>query len=275
MQEENCLNCGVKLSPGQKFCYNCGQKLNLGKITIKQLFLDFLRIASHAEQGLINLARGLAVDPGKVAIEYVEGKRKKYFNPFTFLAVCITIMVLLNGWMKPYSGLPVPDPNVEAFMPDQHTRELYILTVHRMANMQRIGNHNLNLFTVLVAPYFAFSLWLFFKRRGRTVAEITVAYILFTGFGNLISTIFFSPFLAIFRDTRAYYPILTLSLTTQTLYYSWGLKKFFGYKTTAGYFKVLGALALIGLVGFVIVIIALFIYVYHGAFSVFPYLNGK
>ncbi|HSU28827.1 MAG TPA: DUF3667 domain-containing protein [Chitinophagaceae bacterium] len=274
MQEENCLNCGVKLSPGQKFCYNCGQKLNLGRITLTHLFVDFFRIISHAERGLLNLAKGLAIDPGGVAIEYVEGKRKKYFNPFTFLAVCITVMVLLNSLIKPYAGLPVPDPNVASFMPDQHTRELYELTVKRIANMQRVGNHNVNLFTVLVSPYFAYFLWLFFKRRGRNVAEIMVAYILYTGFANVISTIIFSPFLAMVRHTGAYYPLFALSLFAQTMYYSWGLKKFLGFNTTGGYFKVLGALTLIGVIGFILLIVVLFFYVYHGAFSVFPYLNG-
>ena len=272
MQQANCLNCGAVLTPKQKFCDNCGQKKDLPRITIPNLAKEFLQIITHADKGLLKLLKGLVTNPGKTAAEYVEGKRKTYFSPFTFLALCIAFMLFVNTWIKPYGDLPVPDPEVLARIPDEETRELYILTIERNAKMQNFSNKNLSIISVLVAPYFAFFLWLFFPNRNRNVAEITVAYILFTGIGNVLSTIFISPWLAMYRNTSAYYPIFCTSLFLQTMYYAWGLKTFFNYKTAGGYIKVLAALGLIGLIGFILLIIVLFFYVYHGAFSVFQYL---
>jgi hypothetical protein len=272
MQQANCLNCGAVLTPQQKFCDNCGQKKDTPRITLPGLAKDFLQIITHADKGLLKLLKGLVTNPGKTAAEYVEGKRKTYFNPFTFLALCIAFMLFVNSWTKPYGDLPVPDPEVLARIPDEQTKELYILTVERNAKMQNFSNKNLSNLSVLVAPYFAFFLWLFFPGRKRNVAEITVAYVLFTGFGNVLSTIFISPWLAMYRNTSAYYPIFCTSLLLQTMYYAWGLKTFFNFRTAGGYIKVLAALGLIGLIGFILLIICLFFYVYHGAFSVFKYL---
>src|SRR5450631_2514049 len=98
MQEANCLNCGAALQAHQKYCYNCGQRSDTNRITFPHLLRDFFQTISHADKGLINLFKGLAIHPGKVAAEYADGKRKMYFNPFGFLAICIAFMTLLNNW---------------------------------------------------------------------------------------------------------------------------------------------------------------------------------
>jgi hypothetical protein len=131
----------------------------------------------------------------------------------------------------------------------------------------------MNIFSVLITPYFAFFLWLFFKNRKRNIAEITVAYLLFSGFSNVVITILFSPLLAMYHHTSAYYPVLCSSFLLETFYFAWGLKIFFNYKSVSGYIKVFAALSLIGMLGFIIFFIGMVLYVYHGgAFKVLNYL---
>jgi len=272
MQRANCLNCGGVLTAEQQFCPACGQKTKTPRITARHLLYDFLQSFVRTEKGLFKLLKGLATNPGKTAAEYVEGKRKKYFNPFTFLALCIAFMVFVNNWLKPYDDLPQPDPEVLARITDESRRELYLLTVERLAAVQRIFNKNLNIVSVLVAPYFAFFLWLFFRNRGRNFAEITIAYILFTGFCSVLVTILVSPWLSLFRNSPAYYPILYSSVLLQIMYDAWGLKIFFNYRTAGSYIKVLAVLGLIGLIGFILLIVAYFLYVYRGAYWVLQYL---
>ena len=203
-----------------------------------QLLRDFFQYFTHAEKGVINLFKGLAIRPGKVAAEYVEGKRKTYFNPFTFLALCIAFMAFLNSRIKPYNDLSVPDPKIMARMPDERLKNLYVLTVKRNSGVQEVANRNLNLLSVAVTPYFAFFLWLFFRRRKRNMAEISVAYILFTGFANVLTTILISPWLAMTRNTGAYYPIFYGSMLLQTFYFAWGIKEtFFNYTSVWRIFK--------------------------------------
>lgn len=276
MQRRNCLNCGEVLQEHHQYCYRCGQKTDTPRITNRSLIKDVFQYFTHAERGLFNLFKGLAVRPGNVAAEYVEGKRKTYFNPFGFLALCIALMALLNSQIKPYNDLTVPDPRIMARMPDERLKNLYLLTVERNARVQNVANKNLNLISVAVTPYFAFFLWLFFRERQRNFAEICVAYILFTGFANVASTILFSPWLAMTRNTGWHYPILYSNLFLQTFYYTWGMKAFFNYKTTGGFFKVYAVLAGAGIIGFILLIVVYFYYVYHGeTMEVLRYIGGK
>ncbi|HMK26624.1 MAG TPA: DUF3667 domain-containing protein [Chitinophagaceae bacterium] len=268
MQKTGCLNCGATLIPGQNFCPNCGQKTGIPRITTRSLLRDFLQTILHAEKGIFNLLRGLARHPGRVVTEYVEGKRKKYFNPFSFLALCIAFMVLMNGWLKPYQDVPVPNQQVIVRLPDEKTKELYLLTVKRSAEAQGFFNRNMNFGTLITAPFYAVFLWLFFKRRGRNMAEIAVAYILLTAFIDVLFTVLASPWLALYRGSLTHDYIFWAGLILETFYYAWGLKTFFGYSTKGGYFKVLLALWLTGLIGLVLLMVSYFIYVYHGGASV-------
>jgi hypothetical protein len=274
MQPANCLNCGAALQAHQKYCPECGQKTGIPRITMRQLLRDFLQTITHAEKGLLKLIRGLAINPGRTAVEYVEGKRKTYFNPFGFLALCIAFMLFMNNWIKPYGDLPVADPEVLARMPDEYIRHQYLLSMERTARVQDFLNKNMNIVSVLVTPYFAFFLWLFFRKRKRNMAEINIAYLLFTGFSNAVSSVLFAPWLAMHSNTStAYYFIFWGSVLLQTLYFIWGLNTFFNYRSASGFIKILAVLFLIGFIGFILFFIGLFIYVYRGeTFKVLRYL---
>lgn len=273
MHNAHCLNCGTALYAHQEFCSHCGQKADTTRFTFKQLLHDLLHAFIHAEKGILRLLKGLAFKPGTTAAAFVEGKRKTYFNPFTFLAICIAFVVFVNNWIKPYGNLPVPDKETLASMPNQRLKDIYLVSVERNAKIQDFGNKNMNLLTVLISPYFACGLWLFFRRRKRNAAEITVAYILFTAFSTVLTTIFISPLLAFYRNTAAYYPIEIGSLFLQTMYIAWGLNTFFKFRTAREYLKVLSVLCLIGVAGFILLTIALVIYVYRGStFEVLQHL---
>jgi hypothetical protein len=132
-------------------------------------------------------------------------------------------MVFLNNWIKPYNDLPTPDPHVMARIPDEELRQLYLVSIERNVRAQKFVNKNLNIASVLVAPYFAIMLWLFFKRRNRNIAEITVTYILFTGFANVLSTILISPWMSYYRNSFTNGVLTYVNMFLQTLYFAWGL----------------------------------------------------
>jgi len=267
MSTATCLNCGQAIAAENKFCGRCGQKANISRISFRSLLDDALYVFVHTDKGLLNLFKGLLIRPGRTAANYAEGQRKKYFNPISFLAICIGLMLLLNSIIKPYGPVPVPDKEVVARITDLELRDLYITSIERIASVQEFTNKNLSLISVLVAPYFALFLWLFFRERKRNMAEITLAYILFNAVANLIFTIIFSPLLAATRQSSFYYPIMVGGLLIQTFYYAWGMKTFLGMNSTSGFFKVLGVLLLAGFIGLIILVSAYFLYVYHGGVS--------
>jgi len=91
----HCLNCHAALAPAQRFCSECGQAAATRRLTVHDIGHALVHVFTHADHSVFSLARDLATRPGKVAREYVEGKRKKYFNPFTFAVVVVGVASLV------------------------------------------------------------------------------------------------------------------------------------------------------------------------------------
>lgn len=88
-----CLNCGTTLS-GQ-YCGNCGQRASSRLISIWQLlreaFGDLLELDSRLWRTLIPLA----VRPGKLTRDYLQGRRARFMPPFrTYLVLSIVFFLV-------------------------------------------------------------------------------------------------------------------------------------------------------------------------------------
>ncbi len=92
MTNTTCLNCDKELS--DKFCSGCGQKADTRRITFKNFILqDLLHGTFNIERGIIFTAKQALFRPGTAALEYISGKRKRYYN--IFLLILLTIGVML------------------------------------------------------------------------------------------------------------------------------------------------------------------------------------
>jgi len=92
-----CLNCGMPLLQNENFCSYCGQKNTTSKLSIgnyvNKLVSGFLSYDSQFWATFIPLL----IKPGKVAKEYILGKRAKYVNPFQlYLHVSIIFFLILG-----------------------------------------------------------------------------------------------------------------------------------------------------------------------------------
>lgn len=94
----NCLNCGNSFEGN--YCNDCGQKHNVTRITWKELFHNVPHMLFHLDDGFFYTIRQLLLDPGQTIREYLEGKRKRYFNPFVMLlllaGLCSTLYVYFH-----------------------------------------------------------------------------------------------------------------------------------------------------------------------------------
>jgi len=240
MQKSNCLNCNSAIYPQQKFCRHCGQRTDIRRLTFGQLLIDFFRGVFSLEKAMFRLAKGLLTTPGRTATAMVEGKRKYYLNPFTFVAICITFVLLLQTWFGLTVDPTTYDPKFVASQP---------LYVQASYVIDAINNKMMDLSTLLMSPWFACCLWIFFRRRNRNVAEMTVATMLFIAFATLLTRIFVAPMLASTTDINIFNWIQGIELLLQTIYISWGLSLFLNYKNFGGFLKVLGVVCLAGIVG--------------------------
>ena len=95
-----CKNCGNKIDI--KYCSNCGQEIISGRLTVGGLVRKFFETITHTEQGIFRLIKDLCVRPAKISVEYIEGRRKKYFSPVKYLIVVVSLSAIFVAYLDKY-----------------------------------------------------------------------------------------------------------------------------------------------------------------------------
>ena len=188
-----CKNCGATLTG--KFCQNCGQSANIHKITIQHLLHEFFHALTHADKGFLFLVKELATRPGYVALEYLEGKRKKYFNPLSFLVIASAIwalVVLKSGYFES--------------MGSSQTRGTYKIPEqfawYFSESMRIIIQHGKIITLIITAPLLGFLSWMFFRKQKNTFAENMVLNAFLVGQVHLGMVLVFIPAFLIFGHAK-------------------------------------------------------------------------
>ena len=88
-----CLDCGADRLGN--YCHDCGQHHRDDRLTLRSIWRDFAERFLKWERGLPATARLAVLDPGRLAREYVGGRRRRYLNPVSFLILGSTVAVLL------------------------------------------------------------------------------------------------------------------------------------------------------------------------------------
>jgi len=237
MHQANCLNCESSLQGDEKFCPVCGQKTATHRFTWTHFFHEGWHAFTHTDKGILSLMKGLATNPGKTVSEYVDGKHKKYFNPITFLLLCLGLMVLVNSFTKPF-GEPKPDPEIlEQLKDDEQKKQAYLKYINRSIVAFNFQQKHPNITAMILMPFEAFILWLFFRRRGRNYVEFLIATIFISGFATLIFSCVLGPIMFLFKETPAYLWMWLIALISMILYNVWGMKGFLSNPEPIAYWK--------------------------------------
>jgi hypothetical protein len=94
MEHDYCLNCDSTID--NTFCPGCGQKTATHRIVLKHFILhDLLHGVWHLEKGIIFTLKETLLRPGQAALDYISGKRIKYYNVFYLSLLIIALNILL------------------------------------------------------------------------------------------------------------------------------------------------------------------------------------
>lgn len=186
-----CKNCGSHLTG--KFCQNCGQKVGIHRITFTHFLHDFFHAVTHADKGFLFLVKELIVRPGFVAREYLDGKRKKYFNPLTFFVICSAIWALAVSKSHYFESMYSSQPrgSGSSTMPQW-------LGYYFSKSMKLVITQGKIINLVVLAPMLAFLTWIFFFRKKTNYAENLLLHALLVGFMQLGLVIIFIPAFLLF-----------------------------------------------------------------------------
>lgn len=92
-----CLNCNNPLRPEDNFCPNCGQENNIRKIPVHHLAIEAFEDFFHFDTKLWNTIKASFTRPGKITLDYLDGKRVRYVPPVKFYVFVSFIFFLLLG----------------------------------------------------------------------------------------------------------------------------------------------------------------------------------
>ena len=231
MENKYCLNCNAALIKSQNFCSQCGQSASTHRFTIVSFFHEGFHAITHADKGLFYLLKELTIRPGIVARAYIDGKRKKYFNPFTFFLLLMALYVFVNtfvGAKELTNSRPMPE-SISAIT-DVEVRKSAENQYNRGVEARRFMTKNGNLVAMLAIPFFA----LFFRTiyyRGRyNYVEHLVANLMFVTLANLAFTLIVFPLQALLIGSPWASMTNILGFVLQAFYFTIAYKGFMELK---------------------------------------------
>jgi len=100
LRGNSCLNCNVPLVGEEKYCPECGQRNNIKQLNFKLVLDEFFGDIFSYDSRLWRTVVPLILKPGKVAYEFIIGKRKHFVNPFRAYLTTSLIFFLIYGLLN-------------------------------------------------------------------------------------------------------------------------------------------------------------------------------
>lgn len=226
-KENTCQNCGKYVS--NRYCPHCGQENIEVHYSFPGLVHHFAADLFHYDSSIWLTIRYLLTSPGKLAKEYIAGKRKTYVDPIKLYIFISFITFFTMGILSPYekpevSGdtntikLTVTGTNKHTGKPvsvtlnsteqldsinnsgdiifKEHYTTKYLLKAagnisdeHKLDQVKEFANHNLPKVLFVYMPIFAFWLWIFHYKQKRYYSDSGIFTLYFFSFILLLSTI--------------------------------------------------------------------------------------
>lgn len=166
MQPANCLNCGYEHTGS--FCSQCGQK-ETHRYTVGHVLHELVHVFTHADKGIFSFAWNIIRKPGTIALDLVEGRRKRYFNLFQYLLLVVGFVTFIM----------VKTDFMSAMMKNINTANNTKMSSDLASIQQEAGQllqKYMNIFQMLLIPVYAFFTWLIIGRKKYNYAEHIVLH---------------------------------------------------------------------------------------------------
>lgn len=199
----SCLNCDSPLQPGKAWCSVCGQKADTHRLQLHDIGHALVHMLTHADHSVFSLVRDLAFKPGHVAREYVKGRRRKYFNPFTFVLVVVGVASLMLAATKFVDFTSAAPPNPVSDFLQRH----------------------INLLILVQLPLLTLFTSLLFRKERLNLAEHLALASYTSGFRSIFVTLVMAPVWALTQWNYAM--MVTTYLLIWLLYFSMACAQFF------------------------------------------------
>lgn len=93
-----CPHCGA--SREGLYCHSCGQRYLKSRLTLRELAWLFVERFLDWEQGIWPTYKGMMLYPGRVIGLYLDGERRRYINPFSYIVLCVLLFSGVRGLIE-------------------------------------------------------------------------------------------------------------------------------------------------------------------------------
>lgn len=200
MHQQNCTNCN-QVYYGN-FCNNCGQK-QAHRYTIKHVIHELVHLFTHADKSIFSFVKHIVINPGTVALNLVEGKRKRYFNLFQYLLIIVGITTFL---ITKTHFLEMTMQNINGLTQNNNTKISAQLAHLQQQSAVVLQKYN-NVLQMILIPVFALFSWLFLGRRKYNYAENIVLHTAGSAQTNTIAVV--TTLLFFISSNKSYFLVLT------------------------------------------------------------------
>jgi len=152
-----CLNCGAEVA--DKYCPHCGQKSTVDRITWHHLGEEITHFFTHIEHGFLRTTKELLTKPGLLQKNYLDGKRKTYHKPISYLLIWIAIFLLVSRLAIKFGHL------------ENETSSTFLTVTPEIDDI--IYKYT-TLLEIMILPFTAFNLWLQLARPRLSYLEVLV-----------------------------------------------------------------------------------------------------
>lgn len=228
------------MEPSFRYCPQCSQVAIPHRLTMRELAHEAVHYFTHADKGIFQLIRDLAVEGGEVARNYVEGQRKRFFPPLNFFLIvaAIHVFVLNHGGDVEVNSQAKQHLEVQQIK-DPIKRERLMEVYHRKDVAIEFVNKYANIISMLTLPLTTFFFWLLYRKGKYNYTENLVACMYMHSFVLLMFSIILQINGLFFEIDPN--PIYAVFLTMQISYSSWFYYHFQDNKGTSGALKALAS----------------------------------
>ena len=209
-----CKNCGYPVD--NKYCPQCGQSASIGRFTTKHLLHEFIHGFYHVDHGIIYTTKALFLNPGKMLKEYLHGKRKDHFNPFTFILIISALLTIL--------------------MPKLIDTSLFaefgwIEKKHVDTNLLKSSFKHITIRIILGLPLFALVSYIFYRKKEFNYPEHLIANTYLRALSELFLLLLF-PLLIGSPSSTIIIAFSIIFIAITIIYYTWAYCGLFEDKIT-------------------------------------------
>lgn len=174
----NCKNCKTQLENEHSFCPNCGSKIIKNRLNFSSLADDFLSTYFCWDNKFLKTFLDLFTKPESVINGYIDGIRKRYMQPFSYLIISLALYGVYLFFAK---------DSIAGF----YENASLISEKSLEANTQSFNyfTNNFNLISFVTIPVTALLSLLIFRKYKYNFIEHNLIYIYINAQYNIIGAI--------------------------------------------------------------------------------------